>query len=171
MASMQGQLTLESKVDVGTKLGFVIDLEKSSLEEINSNQKDLKHYSSISRKKLNFSGKKILVVEDNVVNQKIINKILIGFNIEVFIAENGIQATEYSMADIDLIFMDIQMPLMDGVTASKIIREKGLTLPIVALTANATNEYKQKCEDAGMDEFLSKPFNLDKIECILVKYF
>ena len=169
--AMGGNLQLKSEINVGTQLGFNIPLTKGRIENTQSIIKDLTHYSSLSRKKLNFSGKHILVVEDNIVNQKIISKILLSFNIEVYIVQNGVEAIEHTLQNIDLIFMDIQMPLMDGVTASISLREKGITLPIVALTANATAEYKQKCQLAGMNEFLSKPFSLEKIEGILVKYF
>ena len=80
----------------------------------------------------------------------------LGFMVEV--AANGSAALEMAQKQAyDLIFMDMQMPVMDGVTATRAMRDAGLSLPIVAMTANAMEQDRQRCMDAGMDDFLSKP--------------
>ncbi len=109
--------------------------------------------------------RRILVVEDNLVNQTVAKRMLVKGGFEVEVAGNGEQAlhkittgTRY-----DLIFMDCQMPRMDGYEASRRIREfeekegEGIRIPIIALTANAMQGDREKCLDAGMDDYIPKP--------------
>lgn len=118
---------------------------------------------------------KILLVEDNPVNQKIASLMLLKkFGYKVDIANNGIEAVhKVSQQVYDLVFMDVQMPEMDGLTATKLIRQD-LTLLvqpiIVAMTGNAMPEDKQACLEAGMDNYISKPARMTEIECILLQY-
>ena len=116
----------------------------------------------------------ILVTEDNLVNQDVARFMLNRLGCRVDVAENGARAIEMS-ADhpYDLIFMDCQMPEMDGYTATAIIRQReaenptvGHT-PIIALTANAIEGDQEQCLAAGMDDYLSKPFNLNQISAML----
>jgi two-component system sensor histidine kinase/response regulator len=110
-----------------------------------------------------FRGKKILLVEDNPINQRVAQKILQNLAAEVTIANNGAEALE-RIADgsFDAVLMDCQMPVMDGFTAARRIREGELTrgakrLPIIALTANVMSEDRENCIAAGMDAHLGKP--------------
>jgi CheY-like chemotaxis protein len=105
---------------------------------------------------------RILVAEDNVVNQRVISRMLEKMGHRVLVAENGQLALNALQADpFDLVFMDMQMPVLDGVEATRAIRafESGTTrhVPIIALTANAFDEDRQLCLASGMDGFLPKP--------------
>ena len=110
-----------------------------------------------------FRGNKILLVEDNPVNQRVAQRILQNLAAEVTIANNGAEALErIADANFDAVLMDCQMPVMDGFTATRRIRELELSsgakrLPIIALTANVMSEDREKCLAAGMDAHLGKP--------------
>ena len=112
------------------------------------------------------SGKKILLVEDNEMNQEIVIDMLSTVGIEVCVANNGSEAVAVVSAEpVDGVLMDIQMPVMDGFEATKRIRadENLKSLPVIAMTASALKEDKEKCMAAGMDGFISKPVNMEKI--------
>ncbi len=110
---------------------------------------------------------RLLVAEDDPTNQFVIAKLLKDFDIRAHIAVNGLEALEAAMSTTpDLIFMDMQMPEMDGLQATRAIRKRGgrlKTVPIVALTANAYPEDMQACRDAGMDDFVVKPIKKDRL--------
>jgi len=116
---------------------------------------------------------KILVAEDNPVNQRLALKTLVKLGYEPALAEDGFQAvTMTRLAQYDLILMDVQMPEMDGIEATKIIRKQLEKQPmIIAMTANAMKEDKEECLEAGMDDFLSKPVKLEDIVKMLAKWF
>ncbi|MDQ1330633.1 MAG: two-component system, sensor histidine kinase and response regulator [Thermodesulfobacteriota bacterium] len=117
---------------------------------------------------------RILLAEDNPVNQKLAGMMLVKAGYQVEIAENGAGAVEkYSVSpdDFDLIFMDVQMPVMDGMEATKIIRTKGFTdIPIIAMTAHAIKGYRDKCLEAGMNDYVTKPIKREHVFEILEKY-
>lgn len=110
-------------------------------------------------------SRRILITEDNLVNQTVAKRMLVKGGFEVEVAENGEQALRKVTGgtEFDLIFMDCQMPRMDGYEASRQIRtyEKesgsGTRVPIIALTANAMQGDREKCLDAGMDDYIAKP--------------
>ena len=120
-----------------------------------------------------FSGR-ILVAEDNVNNQKLIEVLLKKFGIDTIIVSNGVQAVEsYKKERFDLILMDINMPIMDGLSATKeinLIKNEYYNIPIVALTANSIAGDKERYLSHGMDDYLSKPIEIDKLIYILDKY-
>ncbi len=124
-----------------------------------------------------FSHIHALVAEDNIINQKLIRATLENFSIEVTLTQNGKEAYEKRKSgDYDIIFMDIQMPVMGGIDATKEIlnyeREHNLEhIPIVALTANALKGDREKYIEAGMDNYASKPLNLLELKHIISKYF
>ncbi len=114
----------------------------------------------------------ILLVEDNLVNQKLTQKILIKQGFHVDVADNGkIAVDKFIQHHYDLIFMDIQMPVMDGLEATRQIRKlEGNTkdrVKIIALTANSQKQDKEDCLAAGMDDYINKPFNVKKFPIIL----
>ncbi len=113
----------------------------------------------------------ILVVEDNPVNQKITVNYLRKLGLTAEVASNG-QAAVAAVAqkEYDLVFMDCLMPEMDGYTATRQIREMGKTMPVIALTADAFTETRQKCLEAGMNDYVSKPFKRDNLLKLLDKY-
>lgn len=121
-----------------------------------------------------FPGKRVLIVEDYAINQEIMQDMLELMDCTVDIAENGKQAlVMQAKTPYDLIIMDVQMPEMDGYMTTQEIRkrEKGKKRsPILAVTANALVGDREKCLEAGMDDYLSKPVELDKLEATLKKY-
>jgi len=115
----------------------------------------------------------ILLVEDNLLNQRIVTFSLKKYNHEVVIANNGVEAIEhFREKKFDVILMDIMMPVMDGLEATVKIRELESEsqiekrTPIIALTANTMDNDRDKCISYGMDEFLSKPFDIEKLNSI-----
>lgn len=115
----------------------------------------------------------ILLVEDNLLNQRIVTFSLKKFNHEVVIANNGVEAIEhFSVRKFDVILMDIMMPVMDGLEATVKIREFEVNnkiekrTPIIALTANTMDNDRDKCISYGMDEFMAKPFDIEKLNSI-----
>jgi two-component system sensor histidine kinase/response regulator len=124
-----------------------------------------------------FSGR-VLLVEDNIVNQEVARRFLERLGCEITVAENGLDAVRACEAEsFRLILMDVQMPFMDGLVASRKIRDMEgssqpatVRTPIVALTANAMKGQLERCLDAGMDALLTKPLNVQQLEEILVRF-
>lgn len=118
---------------------------------------------------------RVLLVEDNQVNQMVASKMLSKFGAIVEVAGNGEEAiSKYEANRYDIIFMDVQMPIMDGLTATRKIREIeseiGFRIPIIAMTANALDGDREMCVDAGMDDYICKPINIDDISRVLEQY-
>jgi signal transduction histidine kinase/CheY-like chemotaxis protein len=124
---------------------------------------------------IQFEGK-ILVAEDNFINQKLIKQILLKYGVEVELANNGLEAFEKRKSETyDLIFMDIQMPVMDGVEATQEIinyeiEEELKHIPIIALTANALNGDRERFISEGLDEYIPKPIETNELLFILKKF-
>ena len=121
-------------------------------------------------------GKRVLVVEDNPVNQLVCQAMLARFGLIVEIANNGIEGLQALERNrFDLVLMDCQMPEMDGYEATRKIRadeqKRGLGhLPVIALTAHALSGDREKCLEAGMDDFLGKPFQVSDLEMMLERW-
>ena len=119
---------------------------------------------------VNYSGH-ILVAEDNPANQLLIQVVLTKLGLQVSLACDGAEAVKKATEEsFDLIFMDIQMPNLNGYQATQILKKKGVRTPIVALTAHAMEGDRQRCIDAGCDDYLSKPVNKNKMIEMLGKY-
>jgi len=107
---------------------------------------------------------KVLLVEDNEVNQLVFEGMLTQLGYQLDIAGNGEQGVEmWKQGDYDIIFMDVQMPVMNGIEATQIIRsleKPDMHQPIIALTANALDEDEDTCLKAGMDAFMTKPLDM-----------
>lgn len=117
----------------------------------------------------------ILIVEDNALNQEFITEILSEYNADIHIANNGSEAVDKILEQnnhYDLVLMDIQMPVMDGLTATKIIRQRidKEELPIIAVTAHASIADREKCLSAGMNNYVSKPINIKNIKSIISSF-
>ncbi|MFV0521633.1 MAG: response regulator [Mangrovibacterium sp.] len=115
----------------------------------------------------------ILLVEDNILNQKVVTFSLKKLNCEIVIANNGLEGLElFKQNKFSFVLMDIMMPIMDGLEATQKIREYENEnncnhTPIIAVTANTLDNDRDKCIQLGMDEFMSKPFNLVNLKEIL----
>ena len=165
---MGGEIFVESKEGEGSTFWFVLEMEIGT--KIISEQSNLKKVpTEIMKKKLS-----ILMVEDNIINQKVTMANLFQFGHDVEIAENGKKAVEmFISGEYDIILMDIQMPVMDGYEATKEIRkyeEKNNIsdkIKIVAITANAMKEDRSKCLKAGMNEYITKPIKQAELKRVL----
>lgn len=141
------------------------------LDDIKSNHQLQVKNSSLKSELTTLSGSKILLVEDNTTNQEIIIGLLESSGIEIDIANNGKIAVDMSSAkNYELIFMDLQMPVMDGIEATKHIRVVNKNIPIIALTANAMVEDIERTKAAGMNTHLNKPIDVEKLYETLLKY-
>jgi PAS domain S-box-containing protein len=113
----------------------------------------------------------VLVAEDNEVNQILIEEILTAYGVTIVFANNGVEALEKALErHYDMIFMDIHMPKLNGVEATKRIREHGIDVPIIALTANALEGDKEYYLTQGMNDYISKPIDIVKLQEILILY-
>lgn len=120
----------------------------------------------------NLKGKRILIVDDNMMNRMVASVILKDFDVNISEAENGDQAVKHLENNLcDLILMDLKMPIIDGFQATEIIRQKmKLSTPIIALTANSIEKEKQYCLEIGMNNYLTKPFDRDAFLNMVCKY-
>ncbi|MDN5211665.1 response regulator [Fulvivirgaceae bacterium BMA12] len=165
----KGQIRVESTEGIGSV--FIFDLHL----EIAKNQNILKEIEKPDQK-IDISGIKILVAEDYPMNQLLINETLSSWDVETEIVENGklafekVQENEY-----DLILMDVNMPEMGGLEASRLIRdqlnEPQKSIPIIAMTAGALKGDKEKCIEAGMNDYVSKPFDQDELFLKIANFF
>jgi CheY-like chemotaxis protein len=151
---MGGNILVESIPGEGSTFSFKLDLESRPASSLEDKQDEI----VISPHAL--SGKRILVAEDNQFNQFITQSMLEKWGASVECAENGSIALEMmKKKSYDLILMDMQMPVMDGIETTRIIRRKLKSeVPIIALTANVLKEVIKSCMEAGMNEFIAKPF-------------
>ncbi len=120
-------------------------------------------------------GLKVLLVEDNGVNQKVAVRMLQKLGCEVVVAGDGQQALEVLERDsFDVVLMDVQMPVMDGLTATRLLRTReqgtGRHQIVIALTANAMRSDREQCFEAGMDDYLSKPLTLEALRMVLMRW-
>jgi CheY-like chemotaxis protein len=118
---------------------------------------------------------KVLVAEDNVVNQKVAVRMLEKLGCRVDTVANGVEAlAAHASGTYDLIFMDGQMPAMDGYAATAVIRARetqtGQHIPIIAMTANAMQGDREECLAAGMDDYISKPIKSEELSLLLHKW-
>jgi len=120
----------------------------------------------------NLRGARVLLVEDNLFNQEVATEILQGLGVEVDVADNGAIAVEkVTKGEYDAVLMDVQMPVMDGLTAAKEIRCLGWDhLPIIAMTANVMQQDRDRCFAAGMNDHLAKPVDPKMLASMLVKW-
>lgn len=162
---MNGEIRIDSTLGEGTEFTVEILLSKSStIVEEPEKKKEADQ---------TFDGLKVLLVEDNVVNQKIALRVFDKLHCNVRLAGNGLEALEELKSfDPVMVFMDCHMPEMDGYETTREIRKNETlkNLPIIAMTANALQGDREKCLEAGMTDYLSKPFNKTKLVGIVKKY-
>lgn len=150
-----GHIELKSNSSSGVEFQFTLPYPKS-----NTDQKPTPLNKEIIENLQSDSVKKILIVEDNLMNQKLATIILQSNGFETTLADNGAKAVEIlKEKTFDVILMDIQMPVMDGYRATQLIRDElHIGTPIIAMTAHALAGEKEKCIQLGMNDYLSKPF-------------
>jgi CheY-like chemotaxis protein len=119
-----------------------------------------------------FKGGKILVVEDNIMSYKLFTAYFKNSNLELLHAEDGQEAVNAfkEHPDVDLILMDIQLPVLNGLEVTKQIRKLNSIVPIIATTANVFEDEKEACRTAGCNHFISKPINFIELFDVLDKY-
>ncbi len=184
---MGGKLWLESTVGQGSIFHFTLALAAGNKKNISQHEES---------EKVQVTGLDILLVDDNQINCELAALVLEQDEHQVVIAENGLESLEVLVNhDFDLILMDVQMPIMDGLTATTIIhsceqgksladfdlpsalvqklvdRYKGKHIPIVAMTANAMDGDREKCLATGMDDYLTKPFNPEQVRAVIAKIY
>ncbi len=153
---MGGQIQLTSELDKGSKFFFDLDftISKSATKE----------YDAVNYTEKCLAGLNILVFEDNLINQKVISQILGAWGCKFKLADNGeIGINKMAKEAFDLILMDLQMPVMDGYETTEMVRKgkagiNNIRIPIIALTADAFPETKEKVVNQGMNDLVSKPF-------------
>ena len=160
---MGGQIALESRPGVGTTVRFDIWVERGA--GVQPDKAQSSNSTTILR------GAKILVVEDNALNQEVVRGLLELIGIHVECVADGAQALEaVARRAYDAVLMDLQMPVMDGYSATRMMRQQGLRLPIIALTANAMNSDQAKALAAGMDDYVAKPIDPHHLLVVLRRW-
>ena len=155
-----GDIEVSSEQGKGTTFSFYIPYEIAK-EQLNTIPvASIDHFKDISNTAL-----RVLVVDDNAINQSLMKHLLSQWNIDFEMASNGLEAVEYLRKnDCDLVLMDLQMPQMDGYTATQQIREMlKLDIPIIAMTAHALPGEREKCLSRGMNEYISKPIKEEEL--------
>lgn len=166
---MNGTIEIESEINVGTKFTVVIYLENP--EEVATIENTDNVTTLDSFEELDYAGKRALIVDDNEINAEILGEILSMTGMAIEYASNGKEAVdkmlEVETGYYDIVFMDIQMPGMNGYSATRAIRELSdeyyKRVPIIAMTANAFSEDVQMSQSAGMNEHISKPVDIAKL--------
>ena len=162
---MGGKIWVESKESIGSCFIFEIKLKETELIKPKKENRVIKFSKDF------IDAKRVLVVEDNATNQLVLSGLLEDCVEEIDIAKNGKEALEMFEKDkYELIFMDLQMPVMDGYEATRIIRSIDSSVPIIALTANAMSEEIEKTKAVGMNGHLIKPIDLEKLFDTLRKH-
>lgn len=164
--AMGGELKVQSVVGKGTTFSFTVKVAGGILVETVDQQAKSEQQRDVLR---------ILVAEDNEVNQRLVTVMIESLGHRFFIADNGESAVKaFCQDDYDLVLMDCQMPVMDGFDATKSIRSfeelKGGRVPIVAMTANAMRGDQERCLQVGMDDYLAKPVKIDTFKSMIAKW-
>ena len=163
----KGDIEVYSEQGKGTTFNFYIPygISKEQLNTIPTADKD-------QFKDMSSTALKVLVVDDNAINQSLMKHLLLQWNIDFDIASNGLEAVEYlRKKNCDLVLMDLQMPQMDGYTAVQQIREElKLDIPIIAMTAHALPGEREKCLSRGMNEYISKPIKEEELFKLITSF-
>ncbi|KAI4715899.1 hypothetical protein E4T48_07905 [Aureobasidium sp. EXF-10727] len=192
-----GQIGLASQVDVGSRFAFYVPAKEATrpdspkLDLATSSKSQTSPSANTTDVAQPSPGLSILIVEDNLVNQKVLQKQLTKLGYRVQTANHGQEALDYltstsawkhknqdpanMLQDVDVVLMDIEMPVMDGLTCSRRIREMQATgdivrhIPIIAVSANARTEQTDQAYDAGVDDFIVKPFRIPELISVITR--
>ena len=160
VANLGGEMWVESEEGSGSQFWFRLTLEKTQQPPVNA-------YNAAQIESPQFNGK-VLLVEDNEVNQIVAREILKSYGLNVELATDGMQAIELTKhSHFDLIFMDLQMPNVDGFEATRAIRLSGCATPIIALSASALKEDVEKAYQVGMNGHIAKPIHRRDVTKVL----
>ena len=168
---MQGEISLKSEAGKGSSFIFTARLGINAFPQEDGAEESFGHAPDISV----LSGKRVLLVEDNPINQDVASELLTGVGVIVLLANNGKEAVDILSKErhgFDLVLMDVQMPIMDGNEATRRVRKfpHNKNLPIIAMTAHAMTSERERCIAAGMNDHLSKPIEVDTLYKTLEKY-
>ncbi|GAA4456897.1 hypothetical protein GCM10023156_32910 [Novipirellula rosea] len=173
---MDGEIGVESREGAGSRFWFTAKFRLCNAEVSNASQVDSKVSKPSMEKRL--AGTRILLAEDNKINQLFTREMLSRFGWNCDVVENGMEVLEaLEQRPYDIVLMDCQMPTMDGFVTTKQIREKEAKdgtdsgIVIVALTANAIQGDRERCLNAGMDDYLAKPFEPTQLKSTIEKCF
>jgi PAS domain S-box-containing protein len=157
--AMGGQISVTSEPGVGSCFRFTARLKAAPAQ-----QPEPRRVARVERSSTLLRDRSILVAEDNVINQQLAMEVLQRAGARVDIAENGREAVDRATAArYDAVLMDIHMPMLDGLAATRLLREQGLTLPIVAVSADALSNSKTAALEAGCDAYVTKPIDFDEL--------
>jgi len=167
--AMGGRINLKSEINKGSV--FTTELEFEKVNHLTAGQELMTPVHSTDS--VSLSHIRILVAEDNMMNQLLVESILEKYDVVADIVENGEEAlTAMRSQKYDLVLMDVQMPMIDGITATRLVRKEiSSNLPIIAMTAHVLPGEREKCIDAGMNDYLSKPLDEDEVIAMLKRYF
>ena len=171
---MGGDLLLESALGLGSRFFFQIPFTLAAVPVCVTDAPQIQPAREAPKAKP-LTGLRVLVIEDNKINQLVAQGLLSQEGAQVTLADNGalgVATLTSSTSGFDIVLMDVQMPVMDGYTATRTIRQElGLTaLPIIAMTANAMASDRAACLEAGMNDHVGKPFELDHLVSVLLNY-
>jgi CheY-like chemotaxis protein len=168
MVELSGSRIFASYVNGETHFEFQLKFQKTPAEKVAQNEAKIGAPIGVPTRSIELRDSSVLLVEDNLINQKIVVLSLKHLVNNIDIANNGKEALDkFGNTKFDIILMDIQMPIMDGITATKKIREIEASThthtPIIAITANALSGDKEICLAAGMNDYISKPFQIETL--------
>jgi CheY-like chemotaxis protein/HPt (histidine-containing phosphotransfer) domain-containing protein len=158
------KIYIESSVGAGSVFWFAAEFKKAGVKNTGADiNKTVSNGGFTTKKNLD-----ILLVEDNFFNIQLVQKFLTSIGHTVDPAESGEKALEMiALKKYDAVIMDIQMPEMDGIETTIIMRRSGVTVPIIAITADATQKNYERCIEAGMNSYITKPLNIDELEAAI----
>ena len=165
---MKGSFDIASTLGVGSTFSFQLTLPKSTETAIE------KENVEVIDENIDTAATHVLIAEDNAINQMLLKRILEGMGFYVMLAEDGQEAYEIITNEnnhVDLVFMDMQMPRMNGIDATIAVRKKNFTeIPIVALTANVQEDDRNLCLASGMNDFITKPVKKEQLIKMINKW-
>ncbi|MEO9595984.1 response regulator [Rhodopirellula bahusiensis] len=179
--AMGGALTVHSEIGIGSTFRVEIPTSVASLKDMVSPEElarlaQEKSAGAVSSELLRLPSKRVLIVDDGEANRRLIELVLKRAGAMVMTAENGQEALDMIAEGVqaghpyELVLMDMQMPVLDGYSATEQLREREDTTPVIALTGNAMRGDREKCIAAGCDDFLTKPVNLDELLQMVSQY-